>query len=44
MVDLLADPTIRPQGGLKIRENGDGEVYVENIEEKIVASQDDIYK
>ena len=44
VVDLLADQKTNPQGGLKIRENGDGDVYVENLEEKIVSSQDDIYK
>ena len=43
-MDLLADPKTRPQGGLRIRENGDGEVYVEGLEEKMVSSQDDIYK
>ena len=44
MLDLLADPKTRPHGGLKVREKGDGEVYVEDLEEKIVSSQDDIYK
>ena len=28
----------------RIREDGDGEVYVEGLEEKMVSSQDDIYK
>ena len=43
MVDLLADPRTRPQGGLKIRENEEGDVYVENLQEKGVSCQEDIF-
>ena len=44
VVDLLADPKTRPSGGLKIRENETGDVYVDNLEEKSVTCEDDIYK
>ena len=44
VVDLLTDPRTRPQGGLKIREQEDGDVFVENLSEKIVSSEEDIFK
>ena len=45
VVDLLADPSKTcPQGGLKIRENGEGDVFVENLTEKPVSCQDDIFQ
>ena len=31
------------QGGLKIRENGEGDVYVDGLKEKPVSCQDDIF-
>ena len=44
-MDLLADPSKScPQGGLKIRENGEGDVFVENLTEKPVSCQDDIFQ
>ena len=42
IIDLLADPKFRPTGGLKIRENEDGEVYVEGLEHKTVTSSEEI--
>ena len=44
VVDLLTDPRTRPQGGLKIREQEDGDVFVENLSEKAVSSEEDIFK
>ena len=44
VVDLLTDPKTRPQGGLKIREQEDGDVFVENLSEKAVSSEEDIFK
>ena len=44
VVDLLTDPKTRPQGGLKIREKGDGDVFVKKLSEKIVSSKEDIFK
>ena len=44
VVDLLADQKSRPAGGLKIREADTGDVYVENLSEKSVSSEDDIFK
>ena len=45
VVDLLADPgKACPQGGLKIRESTEGDVFVENLTEKAVSCQDDIFK
>ena len=44
VIDLLADPSkTSPLGGLKIRENGEGDVFVENLKEKAVSCQDDIF-
>ena len=44
VIDLLADPgKSSPQGGLKIRENGEGDVYVDGLKEKPVFCQDDIF-
>ena len=44
VIDLLADPgKSSPQGGLKIRENGEGDVYVDGLKEKPVSCQDDIF-
>ena len=43
VIDLLADPgKSSPPGGLKIREN-EGDVFVENLNEKPVSCQDDIF-
>ena len=44
VVDLLTDPRTRPQGGLKIREQEDGDVFVENLSQEIVSSEEDIFK
>lgn len=43
VVDLLADPRSRPSGGLKIREDN-GEVFVDNLVERGVTSEDDIFE
>ena len=43
-MDFLTDPRTRPQGGLKIREQEDGDVFVESLSEKIVSSEEDIFK
>ena len=44
VIDLLSDPKSRTAGGLKVRENEDGEVYVENLEQKTVTSQEEIVR
>lgn len=44
VVDLLTDPKSRPQGGLKIREQETGDVYVDGLSEKSVSSEEDIFK
>jgi len=43
VVDLLSDPRSRASGGLKIRESDTGDVYVENLSEKSVSCEDDIF-
>ena len=43
-MDLLTDPKSRPQGGLKIREQENGDVYVDGLSEKSVSCEDDIFK
>ena len=43
-MDLLADPKSRQSGGLKIRETDTGDVYVDNLSEKSVSSEEDIYQ
>ena len=42
VVDLLSDSRSRPAGGLKIRENEDGQVYVENLAERMVVGPDEV--
>ena len=42
MVDLLAGPGSSTP--LKVRETAEGEVYVENLKEGAVMSQEDIFK
>ena len=44
VIDLLSDPKSRGAGGLKVRENEDGEVYVEGLEQKTVTSPEEIDK
>ena len=44
VVDLLTDPKTRPQGGLRIREQETGGVYVEGLSEKSVSCEKDIFK
>ena len=44
VVDLLTDPKTRPQGGLRIREQETGGVYVEGLSEKSVSCEEDIFK
>ena len=44
VMDLLTDPKTRPQGGLRIREQETGGVYVEGLSEKSVSCEEDIFK
>jgi centromeric protein E len=40
--DLLSDPKTRPTGGLKVREDEKGQVFVEGLEAKMVTSKEEI--
>jgi centromeric protein E len=40
--DLLSDPKTRPNGGLKVREDEKGQVFVEGLEAKMVNSKEEI--
>ena len=44
VIDLLCDPRSRNSGGMKVRENEDGEVFVEGLEQKTVTSPEEIEK
>ena len=44
VIDLLSDPKTRTAGGLKVRENETGDVYVENLEQKTVTSPEEIHR
>ena len=43
VVDLLADSRSRPSGGLRVKEDN-GEIFVENLVERGVTSEDDIFE
>jgi hypothetical protein len=44
VIDLLSDPKTRSAGGLKVRENEEGDVYVEGLEQKTVTSPEEILR
>ena len=44
IIDLLSDPKTRSAGGLKVRENEEGDVYVEGLEQKTVTSPEEILR
>lgn len=44
VIDLLSDPKTRSAGGLKVRENEEGDVYVEGLEQKTVTCADEIHR
>ena len=44
VIDLLSDPKSRSAGGLRLRENEEGEVYVEGLQQKTVTSPEEIHR
>ena len=44
VIDLLSDLKTRTAGGLKVRENEEGDVYVEGLEQKTVTSPEEIHR
>ena len=42
VVDLLSDSRSRPVGGLIVRENEEGQVYVKNLAERMVVGPEEV--